>query len=174
VPQRRGSITLLSHQLQEYVIIDGWELMYGAMYGYNDGWPINYEVSGLILKNCHIGYIDIRGGNSAYGLSIWHSDMLVQNNHIHDCGRRSISYNVYTDNGKTTPNQVFENEVFEYNTLHNGYHTTGFDISHGDAMFDTFRNFIFRHNFIYHDPDDNPADGINDFTSLGLYLAPEA
>jgi hypothetical protein len=108
------------------------------------------------------------------GLVIWHSDMVVANNDIHDCGRRSISYNVYTDNGKHTPNLVFENVVFEHNTLHNGYHTTGFDISHGNAMFDTFRNFTFRNNFIYDDPTDNPADGVNDFTSMSLYLAPGA
>jgi hypothetical protein len=135
---------------------------------------MNFEVHGLTIKNCHVAYIGIRGGNSAMGLTIWHSDMLVQDNDIHDSGRRNISYNVYTDNGKNTPNLVFENVVFEGNTLHNGYHTTGFDISHGNAMFDTFRNFTFRNNFIWDDPGDDPTDAPNDFTSMGLYLYPGA
>jgi len=131
---------------------------------------MNYEVSGLIIKNCHIGYIGIRDADSAMGLVIWHSDMLVQNNDIHDCGRRSISYNIYTDNSSQPDGMVFENVVFENNTLHNGYHTTGFDISHGDNRENTLRNFIFRNNLIYDVNTDNPNDRVDDYTSMGLYL----
>lgn len=170
VPQRRGAITMQSHDAKEHIAVDGLEMMYGTMYGYNDGWPMDYEVRGLTIQNCHIGYIGIRGGDSAMGLVVWHSDLVVRNNDIHDCGRRSISYNVYTDNGRSTPGLVFENVLFENNFLHNGYHTTGFDISHGDAMFDTFRNFTFRNNYIWDDPADDPTDAPNDFTSMGLYL----
>lgn len=170
VPQRRGAITMQSNNPMEYITIDGLEMMYGTMYGYNDGWPMDYEVRGLTIKNCHVGYIGIRGGDSAMGLVIWHSDMLVSNNEIHDCGRRNVSYNVYTDNGKHTPDLVFENVVFENNVLYHGYHTTGFDVSHGDAMFDTFRNFTFRNNFIWDDPDDDPLEEPDDFTSMGIYL----
>lgn len=170
VPQRRGAITMKSHNAKEYITIDGLEMMYGTMYGYNDGWPMDDEVRGLVIQNCHVGYIGIRGGDSAMGLVVWHSDLIVRNNDIHDCGRRSISYNVYTDNGKNTPDLVFENVLFENNVLHNGYHTTGFDISHGDAMFDTFRNFTIRNNFIWDDPEDDPTGDPNDFTSMGIYL----
>ncbi len=170
VPQRRGSITMESHNVQEYICIDGLELMYGTMYGYNDGWPMNYERHGLIIKNCHIGYIGIRGGASAMGLAIWHSNMLVQNNEIHDCGRRSISYNIYTDNSAQPNGLVFANVVFENNTLHHGYHTTGFDVSHGDARVNILRDFTFRNNFIYDVNSDNPNGRIDDYTSMGLYL----
>lgn len=170
VPQRSGSITMMSNDPQEYITIDGLELMFGAMYGYNDGWPMNYEVDGLIIKNCHIGYIGIRDASSAMGLVIWHSDMLVQNNDIHDCGRRSISYNVYTDNSSQPNDMVFENVIFENNTLHNGYHTTGFDISHGDGRENTLRNFTFRNNLIYDVNTDNPNDRVDDYASMGLYL----
>ena len=48
-----------------------------------------------------------KGAASAMGLQIWHSDMLVQNNDIHDCGRRNISYNVYGD--VRDESLVFEN-----------------------------------------------------------------
>jgi hypothetical protein len=170
VPQRRGSITMVSHDPQEYITIDGFELMFGAMYGYNDGWPMNYEVNGLIIKNCHIGYIGIRDASSAMGLVIWHSDMLVQNNDIHDCGRRSISYNIYTDNNSQPDDMVFENVIFENNTLHNGYHTTGFDVSHGDNRENTLRNFTFRNNLIYDVNTDDPNGRVDDYTSMGLYL----
>ncbi len=173
VPQRRNSITMESHNPKENIAIDGLSMMYGIVNGYNDGWPMNYEVSGLTIRNCHISHIGIRGGGSAMGLTIWHSDMLVQNNDIHDCGRRNISYNVYTDNSGHEDGLVFENVVFENNTLHNGYHTTGFDISHGSNAFGTFRNFTFRNNFIYDNLSDNPSDNINDFTSMSLYLNPE-
>jgi len=174
VPQRRGSITMDSHDPKEWITIDSLELMYGTMYGYNDGWPINYEVSGLEIVNCHIGYIGIQGGDSAYGLVIWHSDMLVRNNDIHDCGRRAISYNMYTDNGRTTPNLVFENVVFEHNYLHNGFHTTGLDIAHGDASAypSTVQNFTIRSNFIEDDANDDPSDNPNDWTSMGIFLWP--
>jgi hypothetical protein len=169
VPQRQGAITMESHNAQEHIIIDGLEMMYGTMYGYNDGWPMDYEVSGLDILNCHVAYIGIRGGDSAMGLVIWHSDMTVRNNDIHDCGRRSISYNVYVDSGRHHAGLTFENVRFENNVLHNGYHTTGFDISHGSGMVDTLRNFTFDGNFIWDDPADD-TEPPNDFTSMGLYL----
>lgn len=174
VPQRRGAITMVGHAPEEYIAIEGLELMFGTMYGYNDGWPMDYEVRGLRIENCHIGYIGIQGGASAMGLVIWHSDMVVRQNEIHDCGRRNISFNVYTDNGRHHPNLVFENVLFEGNVLYHGFHTTGFDVSHGSdsAYPDTFRNFSFRNNFVWDDPEDNPQDNPNDWTSMGLYLWP--
>ncbi|MEE4241378.1 MAG: discoidin domain-containing protein, partial [Desulfopila sp.] len=170
VPQRRGSITMRSHQPQEHITIDGLDLMFGVNYGYNDGWPMNYQVRGLTIRNCHIGYIGIRDAASAMWLVVWHSDLLVQNNDIHDCGRRSISYNIYTDNPSQPDGLLFENVIFENNTLHNGYHTTGFDISHGDARSSILRNFVFRNNLIYDINSDDPNGRIDDYTSMGLYL----
>ena len=179
VPQRRSAVTMESHAPAEYVTIDGLELMYTTMYGYNDGWPMDYEVRGLNILNCHIGYIGIQGGGAAMGLQIWHSDMIVRNNEIHDSGRRNISYNVYLDNGRSTYNLVFENVLFDNNVLYHGFHTTGFDIScapgtGGDTFNDTFRNFTFANNFIWDDPDDDPQDSPNDFTSMGIYLYGES
>jgi len=174
VPQRSGSITMVSHQPQQYITIDGLDLMYGIQQGYDDDWPMNYAVKGLNIINCHIAYIGIQGGESAYGMTIWHSDMLVKNNDIHDCGRRSISYNVYTDNADHPDDLIFDNVLFEGNVLHNGYHTTGFDISHGAQNPGTFRNFVFRNNYIWDDPADDPADIPNDWTSMGLFMESNA
>jgi hypothetical protein len=174
VPQRKNAISTTSPPAQ-YISIDGLELMYTTMAGYDDGWPMDYAVRGLNIKNCHIGYIGIRGGSSAMGLQIWHSDMIVRNNEIHDSGRRNISYNVYLDKGRTKKNLVFENVLFEDNVLYHGFHTTGFDVScepgtGGTTFGDTFKNFTFKGNFIWDDPTDNPADNLNDFTSMGIYL----
>lgn len=169
VPQRSATIRTANHPPEQYVAIDGLELLFALKYGYDDGWPMNVEVHGLNISNCHIGYMGTRGAASAIGLQIWHSDMMVKNNDIHDCGRRNISYNVYGDvrDGAL----IFENVVFDGNTLHNGYHTTGFDISAGYS--DTFRNFVFRNNFIWDNPQDDPQNSPNDFTSMGIYLAAE-
>jgi hypothetical protein len=70
-----------------------------------------YEVHGLQVKNCHIGYMGAKGAALAIGLQVWDSDMLVQNNGIHDCGRRNISYNVYSDT--RTSSLVFSNVAFD-------------------------------------------------------------
>ena len=78
--------------------------------------------------------------------------------------------NAYTDNSSQPNGLVFENVTFEYNTLHNGYHTTGFDISHGDGRTSILRNFIFRNNLIYDVNTDDPNNDPNDYTSMGLYL----
>lgn len=179
VPQRDAGIFMASHSPKEYIVIDGLELMYTIKAGYDDGWPMDYEVRGLTIKNCHIGYVGVKGAASAMGLQIWHSDMIVRNNDIHDCGRRNISYNVYVDNGRSRHDLVFEDVVFENNILHSGFHTTGFDISGGSSyngvyFNDTFRNFVFRNNLIYDDPGDDPTNTPNDWTSMGIYLNSEA
>ncbi|MBU1538070.1 hypothetical protein KKF84_22350, partial [Myxococcota bacterium] len=167
VPQRLSTIATADHPPQEYFSIDNLELMYAIKYGYDDGWPMNVVVRGLNITNCHIGYMGTKGAAAAYGLQIWHSDMLVQGNDIHDCGRRNISYNVYGD--VRDESLVFENVIFLDNILHNGYHTTGFDISCGYT--DTFRNFQFINNFIWDNLQDDPQNHPNDFTSMGIYLA---
>ncbi|MBU1221510.1 hypothetical protein KKF34_16045 [Myxococcota bacterium] len=166
VPQRVSAVQTADHPPEEYVTLNNLEMLFAIQYGYNDGWPMNVVVRGLNVLNCHIGWMGTKGAASAIGLQIWHSDMLVEGNDIHDCGRRNISYNVYGD--VRDENLVFENVIFCNNVLHNGYHTTGFDISGGYT--DTFRNFQFIGNFIWDNFDDGP-DHPNDFTSMGIYLA---
>ena len=48
--------------------------------------------------------------------------MLIQNNTIHDCGRRGISLNVYTGDVQAS------NNIVEDNILYHGFHTTGVDM----------------------------------------------
>lgn len=166
VPQRSSAIYMASHHAQEYIRIENLELMFALKYGFDGGWPMAYEKHGLEVKNCHIAYMGTKGAASAIGLQVWHSDMLIEGNDIHDCGRRNISYNVYSDT--RTSSLVFENVTFNNNKLHNGYHTTGIDINGGYT--DEFRNFTISNNMIWDNPDDNPELSPNDFSSMGLYL----
>ncbi|MBN1772728.1 MAG: right-handed parallel beta-helix repeat-containing protein [Deltaproteobacteria bacterium] len=175
VPQRRAAVAMASHAPMQYVALDGLELMYTTMAGYDDGWPMDYEVRGLRIQNCHVGYVGIQGGSSAMGLQVWHSDLVVRNNEIHDSGRRNISYNIYLDNGRSHPGLTFENVLFERNELYHGFHTTGLDIScapgtAGETLGDTLRNFTIRDNLVWDDPADDPQAAPNDFTSMGIYL----
>ena len=167
VPQRVSAIKMESHNAQQYIKIENLELMFALKYGFDGGWPMAYEKRGLQIKNCHIAYMGTKGAASAIGLQIWHSDMSIQDNDIHDCGRRNISYNVYSDT--RTSSLIFENVVFDNNKLHNGYHTTGIDIYGGYN--DVFRNFVIKNNYIWDNPEDDPTNTPNDFTSMGVYLA---
>lgn len=166
VPQRAACFYMSSHNPKEYIIIENLELLYALKYGFDGGWPMASEVHGLQIKNCHIGYMGTKGAASAIGLQVWHSDLLIQNNEIHDCGRRNISYNVYGDT--RTSNLVFENVVFDNNTLYHGYHTTGIDINGGYT--DIFQNFVISNNYIWDDPNDDPQNAPNDFSSMALFL----
>jgi hypothetical protein len=166
VPQRSAAIKMNSHNARNYIKIENLELLYALKYGFDGGWPMAYEKRGLEIKNCHIGYMGTKGAASAIGIQLWHSDVLIQGNDIHDCGRRNISYNVYGDT--RTSSLVFENVTFDNNKLHNGYHTTGIDINGGYS--DEFRNFVIKNNMIWDNPADDPENKPNDFSSMGLFL----
>jgi len=129
---------------REHITIDGIEMQFAQSKGVIERYPES-ELHDLVIRNCAVSYIGIKEGAAAYGLALWHSDCLVQNNVIHDCGRRGVSYNTYETRGVT-----YENVVFENNTFYNGYHTTSFDVSCGGT--DTFRNFTFRNNLVYEEP----------------------
>ncbi|WP_075591466.1 T9SS type A sorting domain-containing protein [Labilibacter marinus] len=167
VPQRASAIKMNSHQAQEYIIIENLELMFALKYGFDTGWPMAYAKRGLQIKNCHIGYMGTKGAASAMGLQVWHSDLLIQNNEIHDCGRRNISYNIYADT-RTAP-ITFENVTIENNQLYHGYHTTGIDIL-GGYTGDVFQNFVIRNNQVWDNPDDDTRNHPNGFTSMGFWL----
>jgi hypothetical protein len=142
--QRQYAIGMPGNNPQNYVVIDGLELLFTQSKGFYGGYPAQ-EAHGLTIRNCHVGFVGIKGAASAYGLAVWHSDMLIQNNEIHDCGRRSVSYNVYA-----TRNVLFENVVIENNSFHHGFHTTGLDISNSGT--DEMRHFVVRGNLFEGDP----------------------
>lgn len=152
VPQRDScvrlpsidGVTVRSEDYVQYLAVDNLELMYAMRHGLSPGYN-EIEAHGLRVTNCHIGFIGVKGGSSAYCIAAWHSDMLIQGNEIHDCGRRGISLNTYTS---FTPGLTVRNVVIDSNRFSNGFHTTGPDISTLPDLGHTFTDFTISNNII--------------------------
>jgi len=150
VPQRDKCIgyieingdTILDEDKIEYIIFDGLEVMYARRQGIYTGYN-EVNAKGLTITDCHIGCIGVKGGASAYGIAAWYSDMTISNNIIHDCGRRGISINTYTNN---TPDLDVSHILIDDNYFYNGYHTTGIDISSMDRCQHTFSDIVISNN----------------------------
>lgn len=145
----------------EYIAIDNLELMYALRHGIYPGYN-ELEAHGLRITNNHIGMIGVKGGSSAYCIAAWHSDMLIQGNQIHDCGRRGISLNTYTN---YTPGFTVRNVVIDNNHFANGYHTTGPDVSSLSGLNHTFTNFTISNNVF--DESARANGGIHDGCAAG-------
>ncbi len=164
VPQRDSIIRLPNvdgnyvpdEDYVEYIIIDNLELMYAMRHGFYPGYN-EIEAHGLRITNNHIGMIGVKGGSSAYCIAAWHSDMLIQGNQIHDCGRRGISLNTYTN---YTPGLTINNVVIDNNHFANGFHTTGPDVSTLSTLSHTFTNFTISNNIF--DETARAESGIHD------------
>ena len=144
VSQRQYTMGMPDNDPQNHIIIDGLELLFAQSKGFYAGYPAR-QARGLTVRNCRVAYVGIKGAASAYGLAVWHSDLLIQYNEIHDCGRRGVSYNVYE-----TRNVTFEKVTIENNYFHHGYHTTGVDIY--TAGTDVMKSFVIRNNYFAGDP----------------------
>lgn len=163
VSQRQSCAGFANRSPQEHIVIDGLQLSYAQTEGFRTGYP-EMKASGLTIRNCDVGYIGIKGGAAAYGLSVWHSDLLIQDNRIHDCGRRGVSYNIYYTSHPRS--MSFRNVTIEGNHFYNGFHTTGVDIANLSQA--SLRYFTIRNNLFEGDPDfDLGAEGA--FNSNHLY-----
>jgi hypothetical protein len=140
-PQRGIVINLNNKQ---YITIDGLDVRYSSLALIKEVYPAS-NLTGLTIKNCHVAGVGTKGSTVGYGLSLWHSKALIQNNIIHDCGRRACSYNI--DNSVAVS---LSNVTIEFNEFYHGFHTTGPDIGHTGSS--TFDNFIIRNNYIWDDP----------------------
>jgi hypothetical protein len=152
--QRQHAIGMENNNPAEHIVVDGIEMLFTQSNGFSGGYPAR-EARDLTIRNCHVGYIGIKGAASASGLAVWHSDLVIADNEIHDCGRRSVSYNV-----DATRNVTFSNVTIEGNHFHHGFHTAGIDIANPGT--DTFRGFTIRGNLFEGDP------------TVDLAAAPEA
>ena len=157
VSQRLRCISLNN---KEYIEIDGLELAYSGSYGIGDLSEIN--ISGLIVKNCHIHHIGIKASLCGYGIEQRYSNSFIQNNIIHDSGRRNISLDLYGNNA-----QVHDITI-EDNTLYDGFHTTGVDINSQAGS--SISNIIIRRNYIYHTLN-SAIDKVENYGSQFIYCA---
>ena len=140
-----------------YITIDGFELAYSGFYGITEGSP-RLNVNGLVIKNCHIHHIGIK--EYGYGIEAFHSNTIIRNNIIHDSGRRNVSINIYGADVQVN------NIIIEGNTLYNGFHTTGVDISGFGSG--TINNVVIRNNLIYDDVTE-VLDQTESFKSAGIF-----
>jgi peptidoglycan hydrolase-like protein with peptidoglycan-binding domain len=135
-------INVISLNYKGYLSIDGLDIRYSTLAGIKDLYGYE-DVDGLIIQNCHIGYIGAKGSTVGYGIESYHSFANINHNEIHETGRRGMS--IYTLGA--TGGQMHD-VIIEYNTVYNTYHT-GIDVAAIDSA--TVNNVYVRNNFIYED-----------------------
>jgi len=134
---------------KEYITIDGLECRFGGTRNIGERGAPQNALDGLIIKNCKIsysgtkGYID-DGMHNGYGISAYHSQMLIKNNEVFGNGRRQINL-ILQDYGDIT----FRDVIVENNTCYEGYHAYG--ISTGMSGGSYMKNIVIRNNYIYED-----------------------
>lgn len=116
--------TGISLNHNEYITVDGIDILYTGVCIY-EGY-ISKGGHGLIVRNCELAYTGYPDGNSA-GIHFCYNNSLIENNSIHDQGRRGISL-VNVASSLTIKDITVRN-----NTFYHGYHTTSVDLqlSHG-------------------------------------------
>jgi len=145
IPQRSYVVALNS---KNYLQFNGIDIHYSIMAGYVfGGWP-QVSQTGLIIENSTIGYIGIKNSENAYGIDAGYSDMTVRHCDISNCGRRGISFHLY-GLGWTQTNVLVEDNYF-----HDGWHTTGPDLSVGSSAYYTasIDGMTIRRNRFYDPP----------------------
>ena len=147
VTQRESCITNPDNQPQSYLMIDGIDFKFSRMWGYNAGYPAQRGATDLVFRNCNIGYIGAQPSGAAYGISVWHSNLLVENCLITDCGRRGISVNLYMEMPEGEQRHL-KNIIIRNNVFKRGYHTTALDLSSQQTSLDTIENVYFYNNWV--------------------------
>ena len=145
VPQRSYVVALNS---KNYLHFDSIDIHYSILAGYVfGGWP-QASQTGLIIENSNISHIGIKNSENAYGIDAGYSNMTVRGCDISNCGRRAISFHLY-GLGWTQTNVLVEDNYF-----HDGWHTTGPDISIGSSGYYTasIDGMIIRRNKFYDPP----------------------
>jgi hypothetical protein len=156
VCQRQDGIALND---REHLVFEDIELQFQCATGIGESYP-TADLTGLTIRRCRVSHLGIKNG-AAQGLNVTHSNMLIEDNVIHDIGRRGISINAYgTD-------FTIHDVVIEGNTLYNGFHTTGVDMSTGTAT--SFDAIVIRGNLVYDDPT-RDLRAPEDFVSESIFL----
>jgi len=145
IPQRLYSIWLPQRQ---YITIDSLDLRHPKKINVYDNEPNTTGLTDFTLKNCHIAWVGTMhsgdGGTEdthGYNVSVARSNMLIQNNEIHNGGRRQISINWYSVNNNTADNIVIEN-----NWCHDGNHGSGMACDVTDNSNNHVTNIYVRNN----------------------------
>ncbi len=147
-----GILVLRSDQdSAEYYTFDGWEIAYGSGYGvgsnYPGGSPSGRELSGFEVRNCLIHHLNKKDGSYGFGVQPVMNNVVIENNEIHNCGRRGVSIN---PDASFLADTIY-NILIQDNHFHDGWHTTGPDIACVGAHSVVFDSIIIRRNIIEDD-----------------------
>lgn len=125
---------------KEYIEINAINV-YHANGGIYEGYG-TLGLSGLIVRNCELAYSGYPDGNSS-GILFCYNNSLIENNIIHNHGRRGISL-ININSSKT-----IKNVVIRKNTFHHGYHTTSVDLQLTKGYSGALDSVFIHDNFIY-------------------------
>lgn len=143
VAQRDNSIHL---NKQDYITIDGIDCAYIQLVGIDGSQSVPTTAqTGIIIKNCNISWAGYPGAGAGFGISLAASNSTIQNNIIHDTGRRGITIALY-DNTVSLSNIIIQNNEF-----YGGNHTTSLDLQIGNTYTGTINNIVFRYNYVHED-----------------------
>lgn len=134
---------------KQYLEINGIDIFYATVGIYESTYPSAYDVKGLIIRNCELAYFGYPNG-AGIGIYAFYSNSLMENNTIHDCGRRGISLITYTNNF------TIRDVTIQNNTFYHGYHTTSVDLQGTSGYTGGCDNLIIRSNLIYDAPNYAP------------------
>ena len=137
----------LNHK--QYIEINGIDMFFTTVGIYESTYPTSVDVKGLIVRNCELAYFGYPNGNAS-GMHAFYSNSLIENNVIHDIGRRGISLSI------TTNNFTIKNIVIQNNTFYHGYHTTSVDLAATGGYSGGVDSLFIRNNFIYDSSDYAP------------------
>lgn len=145
VPQEDDLIQLESNtSSSEYVIFDGIEVAYGRDgSGIRNEYPGADGLAGVEVRNCEIHHIGYKNDPNSFGTNLSYDDMTIEDNIIHNLGRRNITVSVYDAYG-------LRNIIIQNNILYDGWHTCGMDIF-GLAAGGSIDVMYIRGNFIWQD-----------------------
>lgn len=165
VNQRARCAMMPDNNPSSYIVFDGIDMHFGQQAGFDAGYPAYRGATDLVFRNCNIGYIGERASGYAYGIAAWHSDFLVENCVITDCGRRGISINLYLERPKHQQRNL-NNIIIRNNTFKRGFHTTSLDLSSQQTSSDTMTNIYFYCNLV---DDSEHTDIQSSWTSNQLF-----
>jgi hypothetical protein len=135
-----------------YITIDGIEFRYFERKCIGTSQYPERTRRGLEVRNCEFAYTSVREGSVGYGMNVYHSDMVIEDNEFHDNGRRNLSINLVDQ----STNCLVENVIIQRNNFYSGWHTTGLDLAVQGGN-DTLRNITFRQNRVYENPSINKS-----------------
>jgi hypothetical protein len=155
----RGYGLGLNHN--SYITIDGIDIFYGGTCIY-EGY-ISQGGSGLIVRNCELAYSGYPDGNSA-GILICYNNSIIENNIIHDHGRRGISLT------NIASSLTMRNITIRNNYFYHGYHTTSVDLQLTGGSYTGSMDSV----FIYGNTIADDVDRVSPFYPMQMFISDQS